>query len=335
MNVVLVGAGPQGRRRALALGQDDRLVAVADIDPEAAQRLGREFGCPASAHWEEVVRRRDAEVVLVCTPPHLHAPVSIAALGGGKHVLCEKPLARNPEEAEAVVGAVKRRGVKLKCGFNHRYYPGIRQAKAWCEQGVIGEIMFLRCRHGIGGRPGYEKEWRAQPELSGGGELMDQGLHSLDLLRWWLGGFTEVFGLLSSSFWNIAPLEDNAFVLLRTAKGQVASLHVSWTQWKNLFSFEIFGREGYIEVSGLGGSYGAHKAIRGKNAPLAPFLEEVIEYRGGDQSFREEWQEFTAAIQHDGDHLASSNDGLEALRLAAAVYESARAGCVVRLENSL
>ncbi|HEY4685821.1 MAG TPA: Gfo/Idh/MocA family oxidoreductase, partial [Dehalococcoidia bacterium] len=180
MNVALVGAGLQGRRRAAALRPGDRLVAVADVDLPAAESLAREHGCAAAARWQDIVAAPDAEAVLVCTPPHLHAAVSVAAMEGGRHVLCEKPLGRTPAEAQAIVEAAAGNGVKLKCGFNHRYFPAIRQAKAWCCQGAIGELLFVRCRYGIGGRPGYETEWRAQPELSGGGELMDQGLHALD-----------------------------------------------------------------------------------------------------------------------------------------------------------
>ena len=110
------------------------------------------------------------------------------------------------------------------------------------------------------------------PEVSGGGQLMDQGMHVLDLARWFLGDFSEVYGLLQTGFWDIAPVEDNAFVLLRTGRGETAQIHVSWTQWKNLFSFEIFGRDGYIVVEGLGGSYGLEKAVLGKRAFLKPFL---------------------------------------------------------------
>ena len=162
---------------------------------------------------------------------------------------------------------------------------------------------------------------------------MDQGMHALDLARWFLGDFAEVSGFLQTAYWDIAPLEDNAFAMLRTKNGEVASIHVSWTQWKNLFSLEIYGRDGYIMVEGLGGSYGVEKAILGKRAFLKPFQEEVIEFRGEDRSWQEEWAEFVSAIKENREPLGNGLDGLEVLRLADAIYQSAQKGSVVRIEE--
>lgn len=332
MRVGIIGAGLQGRRRAQAVKQcGDELVIVAAAHWDRAKLLADEMGCQATTGWEEVVEREDLEAVIVCTPPYLHTPMCVTAMKNGKHVLCEKPLARNPEEAKEIVDTARENGVKLKCGFNLRHHPGMRQARDWTDKGLIGEPSFLRLRYGIGGRPGYDKDWRAKPEISGGGQLMDQGMHALDLSRWFMGEFSEAFGFLATSFWNIAPLEDNAFALLRMPKGQVASIHVSWTQWKNLFSFEIFGQEGSIIVDGLGGSYGVERAILGRRAPLEPFREESIEFRGEDRSWYEEWKEFLSAISDNREPLGNGCDGLEAIKLAYAVYESAQKGSIVRL----
>ncbi len=335
MKVGIIGAGRQGVRRAQAINNDQEteLVAVADIDFNRAKALSQQMRCQAVANWEEIMEATEIKAVLICTPPHLHAQMSIAALEKGKHVLCEKPLARNPEEAKHIVDAAKAGGMKLKCGFNHRHHPGIQKAREWFDKGVIGELNFIRCRYGIGGRLDYDKEWRAHAKISGGGELMDQGIHILDLCRWFMGEFSQVFGFLSTRFWDIAPLEDNAFALLRTEKGQVASIHASWTQWKNLFSLELFGQEGYILVEGLGGSYGTERAILGKRDFLAPFKEECIEFRGEDSSWQEEWREFVAAIREQREPLGNGYDGLEAVKLAYAIYDSAHKGCVVPLKH--
>jgi len=276
-----------------------------------------------------VVIRDDIDAVIVSTPPHLHTPISIAAMKHGKHVLCEKPLARSPEEAREMVRVAQDAGVTLKCGFNLRHHPAMRQARRWCEAGHIGEMDWIRCRYGIGGRPGYDREWRAQAEISGGGQLMDQGVHVLDLCRWFLGDFAEVSGFLATRFWDIAPLEDNAFALLRTASGQVASLHASWTQWKPLFGFEVFGHDGYVIVEGLGGAYGVERATLGRRDFVAPFREDAIEYRGEDPSWRDEWMEFVSATQEGREPAGNGSDGLAAVELAHAIHDSARLGRVV------
>ena len=161
---------------------------------------------------------------------------------------------------------------------------------------------------------------------------MEQGIHAVDLFRWFLGEITEVVGFTATQFWNMAPLEDNAFALFRTKKGQTASLHSSLTQWINIFSFELFGQDGYITVDGLGGSYGVEKVTLGKRDLLGPFKEETTEFRGGDQSWREEWKEFVAAIEEKREPSGNGDDGLEALKLIYAVYQSAASGHVVRMK---
>lgn len=331
MRVGIIGAGLQGRRRAPVVRSvaDTELVVISAADRESAERLATQMGCEAAVGWESVVARKDLDIVIVCTPPHLHAPISIAAMGSGKHVLCEKPLARTIEEAEGIVVAAQKAGLVLKCGFNHRHHPGIQQARRWFDLGRIGEPVFIRCRYGIGGRPGYEKEWRANPDLVGGGQLMEQGIHAIDLSRWFLGDFSFVSAFIETRFWGIAPLEDNAFVLYGTPDRAVASIHSSLTQWKNLFSFELFGRDGYIVVEGLGGSYGVERAVLGRRDFTAPFSEEIIEFRGEDRSWFEEWKEFVSAIKEDREPLGNGYDGLEAVRLVYAAYDSAKKGRVV------
>ncbi len=333
MRVGLIGAGLQGGRRAPVLKQfpGTELVIIAAEHQTVAEQLAAAMGCRATGDWREVVDREDVDAVMVCTPPHLHARMSIAAMKNGKHVLCEKPLTRTIAEAEEMLKVARDKRVVLKCGFNHRHHPGIQKAREWFAQEAIGELDFIRCRYGIGGRPGYEKEWRADPAIVSGGQLMEQGIHAIDLFRWFLGDFTEVTGFISTRYWNIAPLEDNGFALFRTNKGQIASLHSSLTQWINIFSFELYGRDGYILVEGLGGGYGTEKVTLGKRAFFEPFKKEITEFRGGDRSWYEEWKEFAAAINENREPLGNGYDGLAALKLANAVYESAASGRAVSL----
>jgi predicted dehydrogenase len=336
MHIGIVGCGLIGRRRAAVIREsaEDELVIVADVNGTRAREVAWENGCLMTTDWREVVSRNDVEAVIVSTTNDWLAPISIEAARNGKHVLCEKPLARNPEESWQVVEAARASKVTLKTGFNHRQHAAIWKAYELSDQGAIGEIYHIRCHYGHGGRVGYEREWRTNPEISGGGELLDQGIHALDLFRWFLGDFEKAVGFTTTSFWK-THVEDNAFALLRTNKGQVASLHASWTQWKNIFSFEIFGRDGYLIVEGLGGSYGLERLIWGKRLPQSgPPEEKCFEFPGPDISWEEEWREFVTAIREDREPLGSGYDGWQALRLVYAIYESAATGRVVKLTDA-
>ena len=340
LRVAVVGCGLIGRRRAEVVrraGRDDVVIVVDGNEPRAEQ-LAREIGCLATADWQAAIGREEVDVVIVATTHDWLAPISIAALRQGKHVLVEKPMARNPTEAEMVVRAAVQGQRVLGVGFNHRYHPAIWEAHELLAQGAIGEPFSIRCRYGHGGRPGYEKEWRMVPEVAGGGELLDQGIHAVDLFRWFLGDLAEAFGFTATYVWGNRPtavhntLEDNGFALFRTATGQVASLHASWTQWKNLFSFEVTGRDGYLIVEGLGGSYGPERLTWGRRRPEsgAPD-EEHFDYPAADRSWEAEWLEFVAAIREERAPLADGHAGWQAVRAVFALYESARSGRVVRL----
>ena len=335
MRVGIVGAGLIGRKRAdavAALPRIMKVVAVCDIDPERTDALARLHGAAAYRDWRDLIGSDSLDAVIVATPNKFLKEIALAALGGNKHVLCEKPLGRNAAEAEEICRAAADRGRVLKTGFNHRFHPAIREAWNIVAAGDLGKLYYVKAAYGHGGRPGYEKEWRASREICGGGELLDQGVHVVDLCRWFLGEFDEVFGRVETYFWDM-EVEDNAFALFRTAGGQAAILHTSWTQWKNKFSFEIFGERGYLAVEGLGGSYGPEKLVIGKRrtrgasgteyAGGAP-EERVVEYDGPDVSWIAELEEFAAAVRNDREPLGSGYDGLMANRLIGAIYESAR-----------
>jgi len=344
----IVGCGLIGSRRAGVTRElGEKVVLVADVDAARARGLAEENGVEWSNDWQRVVSHPDIDIVVVSTVNKVLAPVTVAALRGGKHVLCEKPLGRNIAEALDMVEAARQADRVLKVGFNHRHHPAVRKANELCNQGAIGPLMFIRAVYGHGGRPGYHKEWRGNADLAGGGELLDQGVHIVDLCRWFMGDFSEVFGCIGTYFWDLGyfemvdsyqlsagrrQLEDNAFALLRTADGRVAQIHTSWTQWNNCFRFEVFGRDGYVRVDGLGGSYGMERLELGRRKAEggAPDVE-LQEFSGPDRSWHAEWQEFTSAIREGREPMANGEDGLQAMRLIAAIYESAQAGRVVRL----
>jgi len=363
MRVGIIGCGLIGSRRARVIHQsrNDELVIVADIEESRARSLAEEMDCLGTTDWQEVVARDDLDAIVVSTPNKYLTHITVAALENGKHVLCEKPLGRNYVEARQMTDAARGAGVLLKTGFNHRHHPAIWKAHELCNQGAIGPLMFIRAIYGHGGRPGYDKEWRADPDLAGGGELLDQGVHIVDLCRWFMGDFAEVYGVTATYFWGrkaedgrrrtedgrrktedgfpssafclpISAVEDNVFALLRTADGRMVQFHTSWTQWKNRFAFEVFGHDGYVRVDGLGGSYGPERLEVGRRKREGgPPEVEVLEFPGPDLSWQAEWHEFTSAIREGRQPLANGEDGLQAMRLIAAIYESARTGQLVHL----
>jgi predicted dehydrogenase len=320
MNVAIVGCGLIGQKRAKLLGVH-RLVAAVDADPGKAQALVAErSGAAALTDWRTAVARADVDAVLVCTPHHLLAPVAIAAAEAGKHVLVEKPGARNAAELAPLAEAARRGKVVVKVGFNHRFHPAFRKAREYVDAGAVGELMFVRARYGHGGRVGYDKEWRADPAISGGGELLDQGMHLIDLSRWFLGDFVRVEGFTHSYFWDM-PVDDNGFMALRTARQQMAWLHVSWTEWKNTFSFELYGKTGKLHVEGLGGSYGTERLSYYRMSPEMGPPETVIhEYPGADQSWALEFADFVGSVETGKAPCGGLDDALKALNVVDAIY---------------
>jgi predicted dehydrogenase len=329
----IIGAGFMGKKRAEALQKfhDCRLVAVADTNPRAAEELVREFGGRAETDWKALVEDAGIDALIVSTFNKFLASISMAAVRNRKHVLCEKPLAKTVIECRKLAKKARENRVILKTGFNLRHHPAICRAKQLFDNGSIGKLFFIRCRYGHGGRVGYEKEWRGNKDLAGGGELLDQGIHVADLFRWFAGDFRSVFGTISSYYWNM-DTEDNASGIFRKKNGIIAILHVSCTQWKNLFSFEIFGSEGYLIVEGLGGHYGKELLIFGKRKAGSEVPEEkIFEFPGQDISWENEWWEFLSAIESGREPSGSGRDGFQANRMIHAVYDSARKGRSVRI----
>jgi predicted dehydrogenase len=319
--VAIIGCGLIGGKRAAAL-KPARLVACADLDVERASRLAAHAPGAVADSVDRVIARSDVDVVIVATTNDALASTAIAALEAGKHVLVEKPAARATAELEEVAAAATRANRLVRVGFNHRYHPALQQSRQLVDAGALGPLMFIRGRYGHGGRLGYDREWRADPVRSGGGELIDQGVHLIDLARWFLGDFQHVEGFAATYFWKM-PVDDNGFLLLRTAEGEAAFLHVSCTEWKNLFSLEIYGRSGKIAIDGLGGSYGLERITLYRMLPeMGPPETTAWEYPRGDQSWAIEWKEFLDDIKLNRQPSA----GLPAARAALTIVEQIYAG---------
>ena len=322
-SVGIVGCGLIGQKRARALGPA-RLLGCADVVLSRAEALARSApDASATDDWRRLVDRRDIDLVIVATTNDRLAEVTCAAVTSGKHVLVEKPGARNTHELRSVIAAADLTRSLVRVGFNHRYHPAMRRARELFATGALGEMMFVRGRYGHGGRLGYEKEWRADPARSGGGELIDQGVHLIDLARCFLGDFVEVTGFAHTYYWQM-PVDDNSFMLLRTARQQTAFLHVSCTEWKNLFSLEIYGRDAKLHVEGLGGSYGVERLAYYRMLPqMGPPETTLWEYPMADNSWELEFAEFLDDVQLGRPPAAGLPDALAALEVVEKIYAEA------------
>lgn len=289
--VLIIGCGLIGSKRAAALPEDCDIVGFVDPSRDRAEALASKYGGVVFLDWNQALQN-DVDVVIVSAYHSVLAYITKTAVLKGAHVLVEKPAAVSSLQLEDLITARDETNSIVHVGFNHRFHRAMLKARQLVTSGALGDLMYVRGRYGHGGRVGYEKEWRSIPHLSGGGELIDQGAHLIDLARWFLGDFEEVNGIAKTFFWE-APVDDNGFLLLQTKSGEVAFLHASSTEWKNTFSFEIYGKKGKIEISGLGGSYGVEKITHYKMSDaMGPPETFIWEYPMVDNSWEVELQSF-------------------------------------------
>jgi predicted dehydrogenase len=309
LSVSIVGCGLIGTKRAAALAADDQLLACYDVNHTAAEILATQHEARACTGVEELLAM-DSDVIVVAAVHDRLAELTERALRAGAHVLVEKPAGLSTAQIDTLIECQRATGRLVKVGFNHRFHPGIARAAEEVRGGRHGALMYLRARYGHGGRTGYDREWRAQPARSGGGELIDQGMHLLDLTHWLAGPLVLHSALLRTHFWD-TPVEDNAVLVLGQARSRTdpwAMLHVSWTEWKNLFSLEIYCRTAKIQVDGLVRSYGAQRlTIYRMGAELGPPEVEEVAYPDNDRSWEQEWLSFTRAIEAGDERLLSGD----------------------------
>jgi len=306
LRVGIVGCGLVGHKRAAALGRDG-LIACFDLDARAAESLAERFGGSVCRSHDELLTH-ELDVVIVAVPHNGLAEHACMALGASAHVLVEKPAGIGSADVGRIARAADAADRRVKVGFNHRFHPGIARAVAEARSDRFGPVLHMRARYGHGGRIGYEDEWRARRVVSGGGELVDQGMHLLDLSHWIFGPLPLNAALLRTEYWPI-EVEDNAVVILGDGRrGPWAMFHTSWTEWKNLFSLEIFCRSAKLQVDGLAGSYGAQRlTVYSMKPELGPPDVETIDFPADDESWSREWQEFVDAI-HAADGRPLSGD---------------------------
>ena len=330
-NILIIGAGKIGTIRATTANKlfPKSKLYISDVDFKKSSNLAKEVNGIAVKLLEDKLKDSNINSVIVATVNKYSKDLCVSALKHKKHVLCEKPMGTNYKEALEIHNAAEKYKRKFKCGFNHRYHPAMQEAYKLCKQRQIGKILFIRAVYGHGGRKGYDKEWRAKKSLSGGGELLDQGSHLIDLCHWFFGfeKLRRAYGISKPMFWDM-EVDDNAFVLLETKSGKVAQLHATWTQWKNLFKFEIYGDKGAIEISGLGKSYGTEtlRLFKRKNLGKPPVLIEK-QFKGSDKSWELEWLDFIKAIESNSQKkqpMSNQRESLQVMKTIDCLYQSGK-----------
>lgn len=323
----ILGFGKMGRTRAQAIEESRRGRVVKCFDVAAQATSG---DATLVQHEREILEDPAVEAVFICTPNFRNQPLTLAALAAGKHVFCEKPPAFTAAEVEVVRQVEEGSGKKLMYGFNHRHHESIKKAKSVVEAGEFGRILWMRGRYGKSVTADYLETWRAKKDLVGGGILLDQGIHMLDLFLHFAGDFDEVQAMVSNVYWQIDGLEDNVFANLRNRQtGIVASLHSTMTQWRHLFSLEIFLEKGHMVLNGLktsSNSYGDEVLTMERNKASSPAVEwgplQSFTYPV-DTSWLSEVNAFFDAIESDAPvPLGNSADALRLMRLVERIYEN-------------
>ncbi|MDY6950121.1 MAG: Gfo/Idh/MocA family oxidoreductase [Thermodesulfobacteriota bacterium] len=327
----IIGMGKMGqiRKREIDAHPGFELVALCDQHPPV---LDKYSSLPVFSDWSELLSL-DLDVIFVCTYNNVAPDIVCAGLNSGCHIFCEKPPGSSVADVKRIIAAEKAAGDRiLKFGFNHRFHYAIMEAKAIIDSGRYGQVLWARGLYGKAGGLTFQDNWRSDQSLAGGGILLDQGIHMLDLMQHFLGDFVEVKGFVENLYWNKIPLEDNAFALMKTAQGKVAMVHSSATQWKHKFSLDVFMQDGYLCVNGLltsTRSYGdesltfAKKQFEDESRAFGRPREETI-FFDTDDSWRLELEEFYDSIigkskQWNGD----SSDALKVMELVTQIYEEA------------
>ncbi len=323
----IIGYGKMGQIRHKTIMENGFGEVVAISDPVLDKTL---INIPPNVSIDYIMDNKKINVVIICTPNYLNKPLTIRALKSGKHVFCEKPPAFNARDIEEIIEVENHNPyLKLMYGFNHRHHDSIIKMKKIIDKKEYGKILWMRGRYGKSVYQNYYKSWRADPKQSGGGILIDQGIHMLDLFLHFAHDFDSVKAEVSNLYWKM-PIEDNVFAIFKNSKsGVVASLHSTMSQWRHLFSLEIFLEKGYMVLNGLITSsmtYGEEILSIAKNrttAPAATWRDEEKETFTVNNSWKYEMEHFFNSIIHDSPiTIGNSQDALKLMRIIDEIYKN-------------
>lgn len=321
MNVAIIGAGLIGNKRAQSLPRNIKLVYCCDTNLQRAEEFAQKYSCDVTTQWQKIIEDSNIDAVIISTTNNMLTPIASEAIKRGKHVLIEKPGGKNLKDFQRIIQAYQKKPVVVMIGYNHRYHPAISYAKKIVDSGEYGPILFIRGRYGHGGRLGYEKEWRFNPKIAGGGELLDQGSHLIDLVNYFAGPMTKAHGFVSNLFWK-SKLEDAAFFQLKNKKNQFAHLSATAVEWKNIFVFEIILKTAKLQIRGLGGSYGTETlTIYKMKSTMGPPEVQNFDFPLYDESWKKETYEFFSRIEKKDTSAKNMLDAQYVLETVEKIYQ--------------
>jgi len=323
MNVAIIGCGLIGWKRALSMPSSVNIHTVCDTNTTEGKKLAKKVNADFTNNYNDIINSKDIEIIIISTPNYLIKEIAMKALNSKKHVLSEKPLGKNVAESKEITDCANKNNKILYTGFNHRFHPSVLKAKELIDNNRIGDIIHIHGHYGHGGRKEMEKEWRMDPALSGGGELLDQGVHLIDLALLFKGVPKSVFGSIGQLAWE-SKVEDSASFILQYDNNINCLFSVAWFYWKNKFEFTIYGSTAFISITGLGGSYGEEKLVlgsrnfQGGKPEIETFSFPSRESIWKDSSWRKEWEFFRRLIDNEN----SSDNGYQANLIVDAIYIS-------------
>ncbi len=340
----VIGAGVIGKLRAESIRSTRgiELVAVADPVIAAAEQAVRGSGAKPLAEWRELVALTGLDAVVISSPVHLHEEQALACFQAGAHVLCEKPLSNSLDSCRRILAAAEKAGKTLAVGFNHRYFPAVALLKKTIDDGTIGVVDHLRIFGGHDGLHNFRADWMYKSPLSGGGAMMDVGIHLTDLARYAAGEIAEVYGVATNNIWHVDGSEDNAVAVFKTVTGIPITYQVTWAEWRGYgFFIDAYGDRGMIRASYAPMS----NILVTQDKPGAPrrrrrwWYPEIMvreKMKGWTSTtlltFQAELGDFRKMIRGESGSLADGFSGLRAIEIADAVYRSTKTGAAIKLD---
>jgi len=328
IKVGIIGFGKMGRIRADSLEKikDVKIIKVYEV------QHCHDINYPIATSYEEILTDQNIDAVVLCLPNNLNFPLTMQALQNNKHVFCEKPPAFTVAEVKEIIELEKNGNRKLMYGFNHRHHDAVIKINELLESGDFGNVLWMRGRYGKSVDESYFETWRARKDLAGGGILLDQGIHMIDLFLYLGGSFDQIHAFVSNLYWKLDGVEDNVFAIMKNSKsGMVASLHSTMTQWRHLFSLEIFLESGYMVLNGLktsSGTYGAEVLTVARNrseSPAATWEEEESFEFNVDNSWDREAIHFIDSIRNNTNiEIGTSMDSLRVMKIVEEIYKNPR-----------